>query len=69
MYIFTTNDIYVPQPRSWAPEAMMQCDEAFNASSLQFLCLRYMIHALLLKYFAPINALLLHYFPDLSQLL
>jgi hypothetical protein len=49
-------------------EAMKQCDEALNASSLQFLASVKHFITSLLKFFAVINVSSLHRFPNLPPL-
>jgi hypothetical protein len=51
-----------------AIKAMKRCDEALNASLLQFFASVKRFIASLLKFFALINVLLLHRFLNLPQL-
>jgi hypothetical protein len=49
-------------------EAMKRCNEALNASSLQFLCQRKTLHRFIALLFALINVSSLHRFPNLPPL-
>jgi hypothetical protein len=57
-----------PKLDNRSDEAMKRYDEAFNASSLQFLCQHKRFIASLLYFFSIINVSSLHCFPNLPLL-
>jgi hypothetical protein len=54
--------------QSWATEAMKRCDEALNASSLQFLCQRQTLHRFIALIFCRDQRFSLHCFLNLPPL-